>query len=691
MKRRKRSVEPPSPVASLPATSHYLTVARVLGIDTWLAILWIITLASFVPRRQLLMDYETLAGMTPWLEPLTVPPGWLLVLVILPGTWWWHMLARGDLVGTNRIRCLLGLSLLPLLANVLRAAWPEIIPAASIVEPLWATALSGAVLFASWPEATVDATGHELNPAYTGEQPSPLRTLLTKHSTLLLHLTISLSCIAAAGWWWYQSHEFYSHFMLGFNDFGHFTQRIASTAQGQGFLLESPVLPAFWDHFNPGLALLVPVWKLWPSVEMIFLLHATCLAGSGWLVARLALALGAPRHVSALWALVWLFHPSVSQMNLAYTYGWHPVCVAIPCLLYAILKTIHRQHGRACVAAVVACSMEETVLVIVAAYCAARALGIWLRSRRTQPGLDETGNYEALLASRWGPGVWLGTSLCAALLFVMAYRWSGLAQFQTARFVTLGDNVWAILASPLLRPAAFWGHLFKYPNFAFLACLAVPLFPVTWRTTWTIWIATCVPLGVLMVWDHNPAKSLAFHYPATILPIWILAAIAGGVTWRGGRKCTAVSAAAFVICLLLSKYLGQLPWSGPVLSDVIWSTCPATGFDYRAPETVNGRWLTDQADRLRRRGEPVLATGRAAAHLIGCREVETIGQFNERRERLQSLTPHKSPLLRYHFVLLDRTEQFQQATEDIEKLEATAKSLGFRVLSDRYGIVVLAR
>jgi uncharacterized membrane protein len=666
-----------------------LTVARVLGIDTWLAILWIINIASFVPRQQLLLDYKTLAGMTPWLEPLTVPPGWLFVLVVLAGTWWWHMLARGDAGDTNRIRCLLGLSLLPLLANFLRAAWPEIMPAASIFEPLWAAALSGAVLYVSWPDAADSASNQEPIDTRAHSNPSRLSAFLAQHATLINHLTVGLSCIAAAGWWWYQSHDFYSHFMLGFNDFGHFAQRIASTAEGRGFLLESPVLPAFWDHFNPGLALLVPVWKLWPSVEMIFLLHAVCLAGSGWLVARLALALGAPRHVATLWCLAWLLHPSVSQMNLAYTYGWHPVCLAIPGLLYAILKTIRRQHVAACMATIVACSMEETVLVIVAAYCVARAAGLWFYQRRDRTEVEGAGDFETQLASGWKAGVWLSAGMVVALLFVVVYRWSGLAQFQTARFVALGDNTWAILASPVLRPAEFWGQLLSYRNMAFIACLAIPLFPLAVRSTWSIWIATMVPLGVLMVWDHNPAKSLAFHYPATILPIWLVAAVAGAMRWRGGRKCTAIAAAALVTGLLLSKYLGQLPWTGPMLNDVIWSTYPTAGLDHRAPHSRAGRWLTEQVDTLRQRGEPVLATGRAAAHLIGCDEVETVGQFFERRERLQALTPDSSPLLRYGYMILDRTELFQQSAEDFERLETEAKSLGFRVIGDRHDIVVL--
>jgi hypothetical protein len=233
--------------------------------------------------------------------------------------------------------------------------------------------------------------------------------------------------------------------------------------------------------------------------------------------------------------------------------------------------------------------------------------------------------------------------------------------------------------------------LLSYRNLAFVACLAIPLFPIAAKTSWSVWIATCVPLGVLLVWDHNPAKSVAFHYSATILPIWMVSAVVGALSWRGGQKSMALSAAALLTCLVLSKYLAQMPWTGHMFYDVVWSTYPQAGLDFRAPDTPAGRWLTEQADALRNHREPVLATGRAAAHLIGCAEVETVGQFHERRERLQALTPTISPLLRYRVLLLDRFEQFQQTVEDIGRLEREAKSLGFQVRDDRHNIVILAR
>ncbi len=80
-----------------------------------------------------------------------------------------------------------------------------------------------------------------------------------------------------------------------------------------------------------------------------------------------------------------------------------------------------------------------------------------------------------------------------------------------------------------------------------------------------------------------------------------------------------------------------------------------------------------------------------AAHLVGCREVETVGQFAERRKSLEELVPGRAALLRYQYLILDRTEQFQQSTAVTLQLLAEAESLGFRKLEDEYGIVILER
>ena len=49
------------------------------------------------------------------------------------------------------------------------------------------------------------------------------------------------------------------------------------------------------------------------------------------------------------------------------------------------------------------------------------------------------------------------------------------------------------------------------------------------------------------------------------------------------------------------------------------------------------------------------------------------------------------PIRHYDWLILDRQESFQQTAEQIAEVEAEARSSGFAVLQERYGIVVLKR
>jgi len=132
---------------------------------------------------------------------------------------------------------------------------------------------------------------------------------------------LTTSSIACAAWWCWQSHDLFNNFQLGFNDFGHFLLRVINTARFDGFLKETVVLPPFWDHFNPGLTLLVPLCWITEDARLTFYLQAASLALSALFIYTIARRHGAPTWASMLWGLAWLSYPSIGQMNLAYTYG----------------------------------------------------------------------------------------------------------------------------------------------------------------------------------------------------------------------------------------------------------------------------------------------------------------------------------------------------------------------------------
>jgi hypothetical protein len=216
-------------------------------------------------------------------------------------------------------------------------------------------------------------------------------------------------------------------------------------------------------------------------------------------------------------------------------------------------------------------------------------------------------------------------------------------------------------------------------------------------------LAVVLPLGVLLVWEHRPAQSLAFQYSSILLPVLWLSTMLGSQSpepwvandakfrwrlpsWSGG----AAALGAFATASTLSLFLGQFPFSSRTLQDVQVRTYQPTETEFRLQQGgADNRWLHDQVAKIRVSRDAVLATGRIAAHCVGNRDVETVGQFAQRRDKLAKLADRlDQPMLHYRWVILDRLEHFQQNEAEIQAVEREAIRSGFAKVDEQYGIVV---
>lgn len=628
---------------------------------------WLLALLIMAGRIHLVMGYSVLPIGPAWLEPFLAPSSSIALGVMMLAVL--GLLSRqaiSEVYGRVSIKRTFGLLLvaatLPLVSSTIRAIdlWSA---SPSYWEPLW---------FSGWTGA---AFAYLVN----------FRPLRSSTSSVWWSRPtawiVFASCIVGL-WWYVQSNRYYSDFLLGFNDFGHFAQRVANTAAGRGFLLESPVLPPFWDHFNPGLVLLVPLWWLVPTVQWFFAIQAGCLAGSGLLVALLARGLGHARTTAVLWGLAWLAQPAIGQMNIAYTYGWHPITLAIPALLGGLAGLVFGRRWTSLLCVMLACSMEEGAIVVVSLFCLGCAGQAW---RRRASSVDDS----AVLG--YHAGFWLVAASIFAIGFMAVFRFSGLAEFQTGRFVALGDNAVEVLLSPILRPAAFWGELFQLEKFAFLASLVLPCWVVSLIAGWRWLIPLALPLGVLMAWDHQPATCIAFQYSSTLIPILWFATLHGSSGWNDSAS-SAAATGGLATGLVLSLFVGQLPYSRPSLLDVVARTYPAEATHRRESGDEDATWLREQLMTIRRSGTTVLATGRIAAHVVGNADVETVGQYLERREQLAELPDRTdNPIGAYEWIVLDRIEGFQQSPHQTERVESEARQTHFKVVADQFDIVILRR
>ncbi len=651
---------------------------------------WIATGSALSSRFHLVFSYETISRVTPALEVLAVSNTALIALGIVGLAFPFCVHFRSD----DR-RWPLGLAFasaatLPLWLVVARCV-SEATPQPALWEIVWYAIFTGLALNR--------LSRVEMLALNSMSQPEDRLTYVSK--VWFGHAILSVAAVGAFAWWFFQGHWYYENFRLGFNDFGHFTQRIANTAAGRGFLLETPVLPIFWDHFNPGLAFLVPIWWLWPSVYVVIALQSLALAFPAVLLASIARKLGSSVLSATLWGLAWLLHPCIGQMNIAYTYGWHPVTVAVPLLLLAYRLLLSSRFLSSTVTVIIACSFEEGVVVVVGCFAAA----MLLRSLLTRPvDLDQ----RTMLSMR----SWFAILVIATVSFGIIYTSSGLATFQTGRFARLGNSALEIIMSPMMKPTEFWGLLFRLRNAAFLSLFFAPFVVAGIRhSPWHV-LAIALPLGVLLVWEHLPAQSIAFQYTACLFPVLFLGCIEGTSRTSPKRPKDSIEvgrrievnnpiasiATGWVLCL----FVGQMPWSQDNLIDVLGATYDPMHSEQRLAGSEDNRWLTQQIEILRASKftssngttalPRVLATGRIASHLVGLPDVETVGQYWQRRNDLAKLdSSAASPLFRYDVIVLDFRETFQQTIDETNHVREEAISLGFQITNSRFDIQILSR
>lgn len=502
-------------------------------------------------------------------------------------------------------------------------------------------------------------------------------------------------------WWYRQSVDAYDHFLLGFNDFGHFGQRVANTWSGRGFLVETPSLPPFWDHFNPGLALLAPVWGLWPDPRLFMLIQAVCLAVPAPIIYVIGRHLGATKVEGAMWGAAYLVYPPLSQLNLSFSYGWHPVSLALPLLFLTLLCLLKGQRVGALAAAALACSFREDVLIILGCLAAAMALEIgWARwrVRRTSSPLGEA----SMLADKLPLWAWAAINVFLIVAFVLVYEFSGFRQFQVSRFDKLGGSALEIVASPILRPRVFWGTVLRPESAYYLLALLVPLGArALYRGRWIL-LACVLPLGVLLAWGHRPATSIAFQYTTTVIPILFFGAMvgAGSGTDRTSSSVVAgpmwrATVTAFVGCAAASLWLGSSPWCRTTLTDVVGQTYADAGVTElkdRLPGSEGIEVLHEVVALVDKADASVLATGRIAAHFVGAERVDTVGQAPQRWAAFKAeVGPGRSGIELFDWVVVDTYEHFQQSHENIVFVLKEARLADYRLIEARRGIVVLAR
>jgi uncharacterized membrane protein len=510
---------------------------------------------------------------------------------------------------------------------------------------------------------------------------------VTRHCTL----AAALAAAGLAGYCFLDGCRAYDDFLLGYPDFGQFARRVANTWAGRGLLNQGDGSTIFWDHFNPGLLLLAPLWGLWADARLFIALQALCLAAPGFAVYAIARRLGADPGAALRWALSYLLFPAVSQLNLSHSYGWHPVSMALPCLFAALWALAARRPWWALAAAVLACSFKENVFIVVVGFALGQALSAIRRAAV---------EVEAAAAPAAAPGVsaqvraglsmraWLGVAAGFAVAFLLVYHFAGFAGYQGNRFGALGDSTGAILLSPLLRPGAFWGEVLAPRSIYFVLLLALPLGVLPLIRGWPALAAGVLPLGVLLAWDQPGATSIGFQYVTLLLPVLFLALLLGGT--RTAVDCRRWSWYCLAATATLSFTVGAMPWSGD-------SGGVRVAHAYRADWEQRAQVLRRAVAYVHERGgadASVLATVRLAAHFLDLQRSEPFVGHHRRNLQQQAeaagITGGWIEL--FDWVVVDvQDTQFQHNLAEIGDIVALAEAADYDLVSAEWGVLVYRR
>ncbi|NUQ63817.1 MAG: DUF2079 domain-containing protein [Pirellulales bacterium] len=596
----------------------------------------------------------------------------LLVLAVLLGVGAWQAVrASGGAADRSPALWLLASAAVPL-ADALRAAGVAV--PVTFLEPLWFAFVSG---MAAWRTVLCRIKKMEGRPSLADAAAWPV--------------VIALATAAFAVWCYWESVDTYSIYQLGFADFGDHGRRVVDTWEGRGLLTRSPQWAPFFDHFDGGLVVLSPLWGLWPDARLFFLVQAACLAVPAVCVYGIARRLGATKIGAASWAAAYLAFPAVGQLNLNFSYGWHDVSLALPLVAAAFWAHLAGRRWLALGLAALACTFKEEVFVFLA------GLGFGLavfelrerwRSRRAVP--PEVGQVGPGL-TRLQPWQWLAVSALFAVGFFVVSRSFGLTENPTVwKFKNLGSSSGEIALSPLIRPREFWGQVFQSDSIYYLLALLVPAgLPLVVRG-WPILIALGAPWMVLLAWQFDAARSIAFQYVTVQIPVIFLAAMIGAVRRRPERllfdRLLPGGAMALAAGAVASFYFGALPFSGV--------TIPFTRTDQEkalmAPQTAaldRAVAMVDHPDAS------VIASGRLASHLLGVRRLEMVGFAMESLGGLaREAGEGRCWIEVFDWVAVDLNDRLlHHDLAELKTVVMAAEDTGYRLMMAERGVLVYCR
>lgn len=331
-------------------------------------------------------------------------------------------------------------------------------------------------------------------------------------------------------------------FETGRFDVGNLTQAVWSTAHGdflQVTSLRGTQMSRLGAHFDPLVAVLAPLWWLWPDPTLLLVAQAASVA-----LGAVPVFLLARKHLGGEWAglgfaLVYLLYPPTQWLVLD---DFHPVAFATPLLLAAIWYLDEERLIAFAVAAGLACLTKEQVGLVVA------MLGLWFAVTH---GRRRTGAVIAVAGAV--------VAIVATVIVVPRYAPGGGSPF-AHRYAGVGGSPAGILQTAVTHPlrlveAALGNHGLAYLRDLLLPLAGLPLLAPL------LALAALPEIALNTLSSTRTQTSIHFHYTAGAIPGLVAASVFGAALVRRLRPAAlpVLVRAAVVVAIVAGVLLGPLP------------------------------------------------------------------------------------------------------------------------------------
>jgi uncharacterized membrane protein len=334
----------------------------------------------------------------------------------------------------------------------------------------------------------------------------------------------------------------YVNFREGRFDLGNMVQAVWSTANGHPLEVTHGAtgeqLVRLGGHVDPFLALLAPVWLVWPSPLALASAQVVVVALGALPVFWLARRHLESEPVAAVLAIAYLAYPWTATSAAA---SIHPVTFAIPLYLFCIWFLDGDRLGWFAVCAVLAISTGELMALPIA------CLGIWYALARRR---RVAGAVIAVLAFTW--------TLVA--LYVVVPHFLGEGNIFYGFYDHVGGSPVGVVETLFSDPLTVIGALVEGHDVAYLIWLGVPLLFLFVLAPWL----AAVALPQLLANGLSDFLSMTdprYHSVAAVIP-FLIAATVFGIARIGASRRGLAAAAVLVCSATLAVFVA--PWARAV-------------------------------------------------------------------------------------------------------------------------------